>query len=109
MVREQAQRLLDCGEIDESTLVWAAGMGQEWQALGSMSGEPPFASLDLGVRKPLGRMVQHCNDRWRVMLPESGPLSFAEEAHHLQWTSSSSDDHRDEGSHREKPEIAEKW
>ena len=88
---EEAQRLVDSGEIDETTLVWTAGMGQEWQALSAVLGNPPFASLDMDVRKPLGQMVQNCNDRWQITLPDSGPLSFAEEAHHLQWTSSSSE------------------
>ena len=87
---DEAQQLLDTGEMDETTLCWATGMGQEWLKLSELLGNAPFSALDLNTRKPLGQMVKSCNDRWQITLPESGPLSFAEEAHQLQWTSGSS-------------------
>ena len=86
----EAQRLLDTGEIDESSLVWTTGMGQEWKPLTECLGEPPFADLRVANARPLSQMVQFCNDRWKTSLPQAGPLSFKEDGHHVQWSSSAS-------------------
>ena len=72
---EEAQRLVDSGEIDESSLVWTAGMGKEWLKLSSVLGNPPFASLDMGVRKPLPLVGL------RRLLRERYPTSRGEARH----------------------------
>eukprot|EP01048_Picozoa_sp_COSAG05_P026568 COSAG05_NODE_7319_length_828_cov_1.028807_1_plen_272_part_10 len=84
----EAQDLIVTGRLDESCLVWASGMGKEWVPLGEVLSSAPFSALQLRVRRPLAQMVSDCNERWRETLPETGTLSFAEDRHGLQWTSS---------------------
>ena len=92
----EAQELINTGRLDESCLVWASGMGKEWMPLGEVLGNVPFSELQTRVRRPLSRMVADCNARWKETLPETGTLSFAEDGHHLQWTSSAEESQADD-------------
>jgi hypothetical protein len=83
----EAQALLISGELTESSLVWASGMGSEWLPLEQCATQPPFSALQTRVHRPLAQMVSLCNERWRLELPASGTLSYRDEGHHLQWSS----------------------